>query len=94
MVVVQHDEKTIHVLNENHEDSLTENHLQTWSCLLLFLLFSTKDLSIYLSALAGCPRQGSDSLFTVHGCPGQVEADYRISGVTGRQEEEDAQEDY
>lgn len=48
IVVVQHDEKTIPVLNEKCEDNLilTENHLRTWSCLLLLLLFSTKELSI------------------------------------------------
>lgn len=56
IVVVQHDEKTIPILNEKCEDNLilTENHLRTWSCLLLLLLFSTKDLSIS-SALAGYP---------------------------------------
>lgn len=38
IVVVQHDEKAIPILNEKCEDNLilTENHLWTWSCLLLF----------------------------------------------------------
>lgn len=38
VVVVQHDEKAIPILNEKYEDNLilTENHLRTWSCLLLF----------------------------------------------------------
>lgn len=31
---------------------LTENHPWTWSCLILFLLFSTKDLSIYLKCFS------------------------------------------
>lgn len=83
VVVVQHDKKkTVHVLNEKYEDNLTENHLQTWSCLLLFLLFSTKDLSIYLKCFS---RVSQLKLLTVYlqfaSAQGRLQTDCRIRKV-------------